>query len=244
MKKQLRPLVLCGGFLALATVTSYAGVTLSIDTTTTQSSTSWSGSPAGTLAQSISTPNSQNSFNNGVSSGIIFKAGSSFTLGAIEIDENQLIGNTTAIFNLFLYDLGSSYVLPASDPIYTFTGSEANLFSTGLNVTLTSANQFDVFTFSGADNVSINSGDSYLFLLEAADGTTSLDWHRGPQTANQAIAINTVVVGGAGTVLNNSTAGANRTPVAAFFAAPVPEPTSLALIGAGLALFGVTRRKK
>src|SRR5208283_3293992 len=98
--KQSRTLVLCSGVLLLATSASYAGVSLSIDSVTTQTSTSWSGSPAGTLAQSIDAPSAQNSQDGGVSSGIIFKAGSSFTLGAIEIDEATLTG--AGNFNLFL----------------------------------------------------------------------------------------------------------------------------------------------
>jgi hypothetical protein len=165
-------------------------------------------------------------------------------LGAIEIDQTGFTGGA-GTFNLFLYDLGSSYVLPAGNPVYTFSGSEPALFSTGLNVTLANVRQFDVFTLSGADNVSMNSGDSYLFDLVAADGISNLGWDRGPITANQDIAVNTVVVGGAGTVLNNGGTGANRTPVAAFYAVTVPEPTSMALLGLG-ALAGtfVIRRRK
>ena len=143
-----------------------------------------------------------------------------------------------------MYDLGSSYVLPGASPVYTFTGSEVNLFTAGLNVTLTSANQFDVFLLSGADKVSINAGDSYWFGLVATDGS-SLTWERGPITPNQDIAVNSGVVGGAGTVLNNGGTGANRTPIAAFFSAsPVPEPSSFALVGLGAAaLFGLRRPK-
>ena len=170
MKNNIRTLAICGGIAASTAFlgTAQAGVALSIDSATSTSSSTWSASPAGTLAQSIDLPSAQNSQDGGVSSGIIFKAGSSFTLGAIEIEEAFYTGGA-GNFNLFMYDLGSSYSLPGTSPVYTFTGVEPDLLSAGDNVTLTSARQFDVLTFSGADNVSINAGDSYLFTAIPQD---------------------------------------------------------------------------
>lgn len=243
MKPRIKILGLSTSVLAVACLSSQAGVTLSIDSTTTQASTSWSGSPAANLAQSISTPNSQTSQDGGLSSGAIFKAANTFTLGAVEIDEAFLTGGGN--FNLFMYDFGASYTLPAASPVYTFSGSELNLFSPGLNVTLTSATQFDLFTFSGADQVSIISGHSYWFGLVATDGSV-LTWERSGPSANQDIAVNSsVAVGPAGTLLNNGGTGANRTPVAAFFAtSPVPEPSTFALGGLGAAALLAYRRRK
>jgi hypothetical protein len=235
-----RSLALFPSLLAATCLSSHAGVTLSIDSATTQASANWNASPAGTPYQSIAAPSFQNSQDGGVSSGVIFKAATSFTLGAVEIDEAFATG--TPNFNLVMYDLGSSYSLPGTSPVYTFTGTELNLFSP-LNVTLTSARQFDLFTFSGADNISLNAGDSYWFGLIATDGTSSLTWERGPQTANQDIAVNSsAAVGANGTVLNNGGTGANRTPIAAFFA--VPEPSSFALAGLGVTAFLTYRGRR
>jgi hypothetical protein len=244
MKQNLKSAAICGSILAAASMSAQAGVALSVDSTTTLTSTSWSGSPAGTPSLAMFNPNSGNSVDGNVSDGIFFKPSSSFTLGAFEFYASS--AGSIGTYNLSLYDLGSSFTLPATSPLYTFTGSEADLFSGGLNFTTTAANQFEILTFSGADQTSINAGDSYLMLFTVASGS-NLIMERGPITANQALGVNTVVVGANGTVLNNVPAGANRTPVAAFFpVASAPEPTTLALAGLGglASLVAFRRRNK
>ena len=240
LNMKIKKLALCGGLLALASLSAQAGVSLSVDSSTTLSSSSWSGSPA----LSMYNPNSGNSVDGNVTDGIFFKPSTAFTLGAFEFwaanggSGASSIGN----YNLSLYDLGASFSLPAGNPLYTLTGSEVDLFSAGLNVTTTANLQFDVLNFSGADQVALNAGDSYLMLISKASGD-NLVMERGPGTANQALGLATVVPG-AGVAINNVPVGANRTPIASFYAAPVPEPTSMALLGLG-ALIGtsVIRRR-
>jgi hypothetical protein len=237
MKQQIKKSVLCGSLLALASFASHAGVSLSIDNSVTLgSSTAWSGTPA----ISMLNPNQNTSVDGNVSDGIIFKPTTSFILGAFEF-YSAGIGNGSGIgtYNLSLFNLGSGYTIPGASPIYTFSGSEVNLFTPGLNFTTATTDQFNVLTFSGADQVSLNTGDSYLLLMTTSSGNNMV-LARGGTTANQALGVNNVVVGANGTVLNNVPAG-QRTPIAAFYA--VPEPTAATLFGIGAALLFVLRRK-
>jgi hypothetical protein len=188
-------------------------------------------------------PNQNTSVDGNVTDGVIFKPGSAFTLGAFEFyAANGGTGSSSiGTYSLGLYDLGASFTLPGASPLYTFTGSELDLFSGGLSFTTTANVQFEVLNFSGVDQVSLNAGDTYLMTISKTSGD-NLIFARGGTTANQALGVATTAPAN-GVALNNVPAG-QRTPVAAFYAASVPEPSTFALTGLGAAALLAFRRRR
>lgn len=239
MSRQTRFSLFFVGLLAIACLPSYAGVTLSTDSSITLgTSTSWSGTPALSMLK----PNQNTSVDGNVNDSIFFKPTSSFTLGAFEFyGANGGVGSSSiGTYILHLVDLGSSFSLPASNPLYTYTGSELTLF-TPTAFTTTANNQFNLLTFSGNDQVALNGGDTYLLTFSTSSGD-NMDFADGGTTANQAFGVSTSPIG-SGTI-NNTPAG-QRTPVAAFYAAsPVPEPSTIALASLGAATLIASRRRK
>lgn len=242
----MRAVASCAGLLVSAALSSYAGVSLSVDSSTTLTTTTWPGSPA----VGLNPPNGGSSVDGNVTDGIFFQPSTGFTLGSFEYySANGGAGfSSIGTYNLALYNLGSSYTLPGTSPLYTFTGSEVDLLSAGLNFTTTANNQFNVLTFSGADQVSLSGGNTYLLTLTTASGDNT-DIERGnnstgsgnPNFATQALGVATAAPG-SGTAVNNVPAG-HRDAVGAFYAV-APEPSSLAIAGAGILMLGAIRRLK
>lgn len=258
--KKLGILLLSSSLLFLASFPALAQVSLSVDSATTTSSTSFPGSPA----LGLNPPNSGNAINGGTTDGIIFNPTTSFTLGAIELNVKSGGAGADSIgtYNLFFYDLGttpfsggtsSTIPIGGSASVYTFNGSEANLFDAGLNFTTTAADvgQFDVLTFSGDDEVALNAGDYYVMVFTEAAGTTeTLDLERGSSTSanpnflTQAMTTSSSVYSPSDITLDNINSGQRDALGAIYAASPVPEPSAPALAGLTVAVFGTICRFK
>jgi hypothetical protein len=244
-----RKLALYGSISAIAAFsgTAQASVSFSVDGSTTLSQASWSGSPG--LA--LNPPNGGSSVDGNVVDSVIFQPTSAFTLGSFEFyaGNGGAGADSEGNYLLSLYDLGPSYTIPASSPYYTFTGTETDLFSAGLNVTTTGDVQFDVLAFSGVDQVSLNAGDTYDLTLQD-NSSEILDIERGtastgttnPNFSTQGLGLSTADYA-SGVAVAFVPAG-RRDSVGVFYAAaPVPEPASLSLMVIGaIRLLGRRRR--
>jgi len=136
-----------------------------------------------------------------------------------------------------------------SAPLDSSSGSV--LLSPALNVSLTAPNnpvQSGLFAFSGADQISLAAGNTYLMTSpEISGGSLNLDYAAiggssnpnavTPDPASDSSAFTS------GFAMNNVPPGQGL-PVVTSNGASLPEPSSIALIGGGIALLGAIRRFK
>ncbi len=243
---KITTLTLCSCLAALG-LTAQASVVATVDSSTTSSQTSWAGSPP----DFFNNPNGSTSVDGNFSDGLVFDSTTSFTLGAVDF-YGYVTGGGTGTYSLALYNLGTPFAIPGGGgaAVYTFSGSEPQLLSAGLQVTLTTPNnpgQFNLLTFGGADNVSISANTDYALVFSTVTGG-NLVFDRGagsssyPNLALEDLTLNTTAEGASGDILDNTPAG-QRQPVAAIYAAP--EPATLAILGlGGLAGAFMVRRRK
>jgi hypothetical protein len=257
MKNDIRMLAICGGVLAVA------GLTASVQASVSEAEAggaggSWAVTPtylavSGTAPNSFATPEGNWAATAGggingqgaLSESFQLNSGQAGTLSSIQF----VLGGAATTFNLELYDLGT-YTAPAGSATY-YPGSQVDLLSSGLQFTygasVVGANEV-VLTFSGADAVTLNANDYYVFQLDpvthGGSGGT-VQWYRGSSTQT---GLGQMYREGQFNTDNTQMGALNggiRNASFALTTTPAPEPTTLALAGlGGLASLVALRRKK
>ncbi len=248
MKHSLRFLTSLAG-ISLAATTAQAGISFS----STATGTSSNGSPVYT-----SVPNANFGIISGGTGqadptiagnfGIMaetFTPTSAFSLASFN---TVLAINASGTYQVHLYDLGPAGTVSPSGSAATYTPG-TDLFS-GLSLSLsTSGGQVQgSFSLTGADQVSLLANEEYAleFWTPSALGASGITIYRGSGTdpGGQMFSAGNEV-GARNTLAGNGQAGgAPRTAGLALYATSVPEPSTFALAGMGLAALAAFRRRK
>jgi hypothetical protein len=246
MNHSLRILTLAGISLAAMT-TAQAGVSFS----STATGTAWNGSPTytsvnnanfGGLSTGQGDPTITGAF------GVLaetFTPTSAFTLGSFN---TVLQINAAGTYQVHLYDLGVAGTVSPSASAATYTPG-ADLFS-GLSLSLstTTGSVQGTFSLTGADQVSLLANEEYALELwtPTAVGQNGILMFRGSVADPGGQMFSGGDSAGARNTLagNGQAGGAPRTGgLALYSAAPVPEPSTFALIGLGAATLFAFRRR-
>ena len=216
--------------------------------------TAWNGSPVYTsLANSslsLATTAQANQVITG-SYGVMaetFTPSSSFTLGSFDL-MMAVNGITAPTYQVNLFDLGAAGTVSVSSSSATY-GAGTSLFADN-TVTFSATTGGEVqgtFTLDAIDQVTLKANEEYALELwtPSADGQSGINWNR----VSTADAGGQMFSGADATLTRETLAaagqagGSPRTGSLALYAAPAPEPASLALVGGGVALLGLMRRFK
>jgi hypothetical protein len=244
--------------LASAGLAASADAQINISTGTVGASTSFSASslsgangslvfqsvlasPVGTTIQGGS---SQGPVTGGTGWGEVFNySGVAATLGAISIITTGNGG--TGTYQAFLFNLGPTLF---NTPSSTFNPStQANLLATQtIQPGGHGSSTFLEFDFSGADAVTLVSGDSYAFGLVNNGGTSDLNYLRSGGGSGDPNGDGFTLASLGATTDNASPySGSVRTSfIGVYTLSSSPEPTTMALMGLGLAVGVMIRRRK
>ena len=244
--KRTHSLLTAAGVSLAAITSAHAGVTFF----TGGSLTAWNGTPTYTSVVNANLSGASTGQGDATITGSyglmseIFTPSSSFTLGSFSM-LCQVNNNTT--YQVHLYDLGPANTVPVGASASYTPGTD--LFS-GLSLALstTGGEVQGTFALSGADQVSLLANEQYALEVWTpnAAGASAFLWYRGavadpggqmfsaPDNAGIRQTLN----------LNGQAGGAPRTGALALYTAQVPEPSTFALAGLGVATLLAYHRRK
>lgn len=226
-----------GAFSAQATISDYYGM-----------GSTWAGTPS---FETVATPTfaaAEGNFGGTGNNGL----GQTFSLTTAGILSQIQIGMAgSGTFGIALYDLGVGPQTPTTTSSFT-VGTD--LLSSGSAVTsftptAFTGSQVANFTFTGADAITLQANEYYMFVLTTGTANTAsstIQWTRGGSagatfTGGQFFRASsgTTVLGAINGSIRQGDFALTTTPI------PAPEPTTLALAGlGGLASLVALRRKK
>lgn len=258
MKMKIGTSAICSCALVLAAFNAQAQITYSSG----DSLSTWNGTPDYTSMNNANLADAQNAQGSPTitgSYGVIaetFTPTTSFTLGsfAILLDVTAI---TSPTYTINLYDLGAANTVSvsASSASYNpYTPSPAGItldFSDTVTFAATSGGQVQgTFTLAAADQTLLAANEEYALeiLIPSADGHNGVEWFRGASEdidPGGQMMVSADAAGERDTLVTDGQTGGQRTGALALYAVtPVPEPSSLALIGAGIMALGTIRRFK
>ncbi len=174
-----------------------------------------------------------------------FTPTSSFTLGSF----NTLLSiSANGTYQVHLYDLGPANTVSVSASTATYTPGTDLFSGLSLSLSTTAASVQGTFSLTGSDQVSLQANEEYALELwtPTAIGQNGILVFRGAVADPGGQMFSAPDSAGArNTLAGNGQAGAapRTAGLALYSAAPVPEPSTFALIGLGAATLFAFRRR-